>query len=68
MMKLVKLHIGRKNYCGRLATRSRWNITEIGVNAPEVPCQIVGIINLFFMHFALCSKLYILIVGRRRYP
>jgi hypothetical protein len=33
-----------------------WSITEIGVSAPEVPCQIVGIINLFFMHFALCSK------------
>jgi len=70
-MKLVKIHFRRKN-CG-LAIRSIWiyclEYTEIGVSAPEVPCQIVGIINLFFMHFALCSKLlYILIVGRRRYP
>lgn len=76
MMKLVKIHFRRKNYCGGHAIRSRWIycldsrvFTEIGVSAPEVPCQIVGMINLFFMHFALCSKLlYILIVVRRRNP
>jgi len=45
-----------------------WSINEIGVSVPEVPCYTVGIINLFFMHFALCSKLYILIVGQRKYP